>query len=130
MRVFSLTKSVATLLNNTVGMNISQSILESASESAAVPALGLSNKAVTETGGDDIHNAEGDAIQETIEEDRQIGTANIENVGIQTDRPPLEDQLQRLTLFPKLKRFMATVMKLPQSQFHARVETWTITWMN
>lgn len=104
LRVFSLTKSVATLLNNTVGMNISQSILESASESAAVPALGLSNKAVTETGGDDIHNAEGDAIQETIEEDRQIGTANIENVGIQTDRPPLEDQLQRLTLFPEVEK--------------------------
>lgn len=119
LRVFQLTKSIATLLHNTVGVNLSQSTLQLASDSAAVPALGLSNKAVAESDEAELHDEEGNLIQETAgEEDKQIGTAPVDNVGIKTDQPPLEDQLQRLTLFPELEKiyghgYEVTTMAVP-----------------
>lgn len=104
LRVFSLTKSVATLLHNLVGTSLSQLALQSASESAAVPALGLSNKAVEESSEPVGRDEDGEAVQTLHEEDQQIGTAPVDNVNIATDRPPLEDQLQRLTLFPEVEK--------------------------
>lgn len=97
LRTFSVTKSIATLINNTVGFSIDTESLTSGS--ATVPALGLSNKATTDNDG-----AENSLIDDIAEEDKGLGIEATENVGIDKDTPPLEDQLQRLTLWPEAEK--------------------------
>lgn len=95
LRVFTTTKATANLINNTVGQSIDIQSLTSAS--ATVPALGLSNKAIAETKPNDI-------VDDIAEEDQEIGTEPVESVDINQKTPPLEDQLQRLTLWPEVEK--------------------------
>lgn len=107
LRVFTIPKSIAQLVNNLVGESINTNQISSLS--ASVPALGLSNKAIsTHENGDNDANPESEAPEGVstalLKEDQSIGTAPTENVGVELDKPPLEDQLQRLTLWPEVEK--------------------------
>lgn len=87
LRVFEMTNSINKLLNKFVGTVVTSGL----PDIAALPVLGLSNKAAkdqVETG--DAHSEEAESTNIDIFDDL-LG-------------PPLEDHLQRFTLFPELEK--------------------------
>lgn len=95
LRVFKATKVIANLLNNLVGHTIDVETLDS--EVAAVPVLSLSNKAINSAPqvSNDIENDE-DQEEEEVEDYTKHG--------LDVTVPPLEEQLQRHTLWPEVEK--------------------------
>lgn len=96
VRVFQATSSVVDLLARVAGIDFRH---EDTAQAANVPALGLSNKALTST-NQGTHLDRSD-LEESIEKD----ATPISKIMLDTLRtPPLEDHLQRHTLFPELEK--------------------------
>lgn len=93
LRVFKATKVIANLLNNLLGFTtIDADLLDS--EVATVPVLSLSNKARSSAPqGQDNENGDNDEIEEDYTKH-----------GLDLTKPPLEDQLQRHTLWPEIEK--------------------------
>lgn len=97
LRVFEMTQSINGLLSRFCGVNAEVS--DSLPEAASLPVLGLSNKAANE------QMEAGEAAQR--EEDYEGNqTENREKTDIlaSLQGPPLEDHLQRHTLFPEIEK--------------------------
>lgn len=90
MRAFKATKVIANLLNNLLGFTINPESLDS--EVAAVPVLSLSNKAMSS------------APQPDEEDEDELVGEDYTNHGLDLTKPPLEDQLQRHTLWPETEK--------------------------
>ena len=94
LRVFNEPRATADLLETLCGVPVD--VEQNLSDAASIPLLGLSNKAV-ESAADGKSTADG-----------QTGTENLtSSVRGQThwlDRPPLEDQLARHTLWPEREK--------------------------
>jgi elongator complex protein 2 len=91
LRSFDEPKGVASILKKFCGLDLTNEVT---AESASLPALGLSNKAVNdEQGEQDVDTRE---------------TAETTNISFQIldelNTPPLEDHLQRHTLWPEIEK--------------------------
>lgn len=95
LRSFDLPKGVSEILEKLVGCNFKLS--EELPESASLPALGLSNKAINQ--GDVDEEEEDPNARETNE------TKNISySLTSALSQPPVEDQLQRHLLWPEIEK--------------------------
>lgn len=92
LRVFKATKVIANLLNNLLGYTIDPEALDS--EVATVPVLSLSNKAMSSV-------PQG---HDNGEDDDELVGEDYTNHGLDITKPPLEDQLQRHTLWPEIEK--------------------------
>lgn len=92
LRVFEMTKQISQLLQDACGVKASSHLLP---EAASLPVLGLSNKAEKQM--------EAGEYQEDNENEDEHGK-NAENQEILPLSPPLEDYLQRHTLFPEQEK--------------------------
>lgn len=91
LRVFEMTNSINKLLKNLCDINIDiDTANERLPEAASLPVLGLSNKA-----GNDTEEADKPEEEEVEETEDTLGSLEI---------PPLEDHLQRYTLFPEIEK--------------------------
>lgn len=96
VRIFQATSSVVDMLARVAGIDFRQ---ESTAEAANVPALGLSNKALTST-NQGTHLDRSD-LEESVDKDSTpISKAMLDTL----NKPPTEDHLQRHTLFPELEK--------------------------
>lgn len=96
LRSFDLSKGVSDILRKFVGCEFGTN--QELPESAALPALGLSNKAVSQDDGDDEEGSDPNE-RETNE------TKNISySLTSALSTPPLEDQLQRHLLWPEIEK--------------------------
>jgi elongator complex protein 2 len=95
-----MTHSISRLLHNFCGIDIvSSESQEELPESASLPVLGLSNKAANEQleAGDMFQQ------QQDMEENAEANTPK-EDILESLTSPPLEDHLQRYTLFPEIEK--------------------------
>lgn len=100
LRVFEMTHSISNLLHNCCGIDIiSDDNQGELPESASLPVLGLSNKAANEQ----LEAGEMSQQQQDIEENNE-GNASKDDILETLQTPPLEDHLQRYTLFPELEK--------------------------
>lgn len=97
LRVFKATKVIANLLNNLLGFTIDADSLDS--EVATVPVLSLSNKAISASTANHQDTNENDDQGE----DEYVGEDYTKH-GLDISKPPLEDQLQRHTLWPEIEK--------------------------
>ncbi|KAK6464150.1 WD40-repeat-containing domain protein [Scheffersomyces coipomensis] len=101
LRVFEITNSIYKLLKNLCNIDVvPQDQVESLPEAASLPVLGLSNKA------DNEQQEVGQAAQEQqdADEDKEATPVEKEDILASLTGPPLEDYLQRYTLFPELEK--------------------------
>lgn len=91
LRVFEMTNSINKLLKNLCDIDIGNEA-EALPQAASLPVLGLSNKAGNEADTENKEEEEGD---EGDEEEDTLASLTI---------PPLEDHLQRYTLFPEIEK--------------------------
>ncbi|KAF5113620.1 hypothetical protein DV495_001370 [Geotrichum candidum] len=96
LRVFKATKVIANLLNNLLGFTIDADSLDS--EVATVPVLSLSNKAISSSAANQPESEDNDN-----DEDEYVGEDYTKH-GLDITKPPLEDQLQRHTLWPEIEK--------------------------
>lgn len=94
LRVFQMTKLMAQMLANQCG--ISGVTTVDLPTTASVPVLGLSNKAGSTPTNNDANDGD-DADKEGSEEAEEDVLASLQH-------PPLEDILQKYTLFPELEK--------------------------
>lgn len=101
IRVFDMPKSIAGMLGNVCGLTEFQKgeIDENLPESASLPVLGLSNKATLD--GDVIGGNNGD---EGGEAGGSVGNDISNSIMSELNEPPVEDILQRHTLWPELEK--------------------------
>ncbi|GMG39421.1 unnamed protein product [Ambrosiozyma monospora] len=104
MRSFNEPKSVANLLSKFTDVTTGQKSIESMPESASLPVLGLSNKAELDNVEQQHQNADkDDEDEEDLENNDQAKNISSEILStLQT--PPLEDHLQRHTLWPETEK--------------------------
>lgn len=100
IRVFEMTNSINKLLNRACGIeSLSAEEQEALPESASLPVLGLSNKAANE------QLEAGEAAQQQQDAQEELSTENKHEDVLDTlNNPPLEDHLQRYTLFPEIEK--------------------------
>lgn len=94
LRVFEVTNAISKVLEDLSGIKIEHR--ETLPESAALPVLGLSNKAANEQKEDDPQQQQVEDYSEAI--------AETDSVLAHLKAPPLEDYLQRYTLFPEVEK--------------------------
>ena len=94
LRVFDEPRATADLLETLCGVAID--VEQNLSDAASIPLLGLSNKAV-ESAADGKANADGHTGTENL-------TSAVRGQTLRLDRPPLEDQLARHTLWPEREK--------------------------
>lgn len=99
LRVFEMTHSISKLLKKFCGIDIALDDKEELPESASLPVLGLSNKAANEQ----LEAGEMAQQQQDIEENGETNAAK-EDILDGLVLPPLEDHLQRYTLFPEIEK--------------------------
>ena len=94
LRVFDEPRATADLLNTLC--DIHTNVEHNLPDAANIPVLGLSNKAIESTAGEELStNEHGDA---------EIPTSKVHGQTLNVDRPPLEDQLARHTLWPEREK--------------------------
>ncbi|KAK6203468.1 ELongator protein 2 90kD subunit [Scheffersomyces amazonensis] len=100
LRVFEMTNSIYSLLKKLCNIEIvKEENVEALPEAASLPVLGLSNKANNE------QQEVGQAAQESQDADEEVETVQVKEDVLSTlTTPPLEDYLQRYTLFPELEK--------------------------
>ncbi|QLL33589.1 hypothetical protein HG536_0E05000 [Torulaspora globosa] len=96
LRSFDLSRGVSDILRKFVGCSFGTS--QALPESAALPALGLSNKAVNQN--DEAEQEEDDPNERETNETKNISYSLISALAT----PPLEDQLQRHLLWPEIEK--------------------------
>lgn len=100
LRVFEMTQSINKLLNHFCDVGIESDATSSLPEAASLPVLGLSNKA------DNDQLEAGEAQQREEDFENEGSTEQPEKTdplaGLTT--PPLEDHLQRFSLFPEVDK--------------------------
>lgn len=94
LRVFDEPRATADLLNTLC--DIRTDVDQNLPDAANIPVLGLSNKAIENAAGEDT-DTEGHA-------DVEILKATVHGQMLDVDRPPLEDQLARYTLWPEREK--------------------------
>lgn len=95
LRVFEMTKSISALLRNFCGISNTEALPEAAS----LPVLGLSNKAANEQ----LEAGEAQQREEDFENGEE-GQNSMVDVLESLTTPPLEDHLQRHTLFSEVEK--------------------------
>lgn len=104
LRVFEMTNAINGLLNKFGDLSIDHDQPEQLPDTAALPLLGLSNKAANEQ----LEAGEASQQQEDAENNGESSNNNTNNkpedVFSDLTTPPLEDYLQRYTLFPELEK--------------------------
>ncbi|KAK9466442.1 WD40-repeat-containing domain protein [Lipomyces arxii] len=107
LRVFEMSNTVATLLEKLCGIDLKAG-QEALPDSANVPSLGLSNKAVTAGGSVDDNDE-----QEARPGDRAFDVKVLTTL----TTPPLESQLQRHTLFPEVEKLYGHGYEISTAKF-------------
>lgn len=95
LRSFDLPKSVSNMLAKLCSISLQS---DSMPEMASLPVLGLSNKAETEE--QPVNSTE----QDNEDQDEEETGANSADILSALEQPPLEDVLQRHTLFPEIEK--------------------------
>ncbi|KAK7206759.1 WD40-repeat-containing domain protein [Myxozyma melibiosi] len=103
LRVFEMPKSVAQLLQRQCQIDVRSTKAEEVvlPDAAAVPSLGLSNKAVNMGVSGNAEDGDDNAEEETVE--ATTADASFESI-VSLRTPPLEPHLQRHTLFPEIEK--------------------------
>lgn len=96
LRVFEMTNSIGSLLHRQCGLEFQESVLPQA---ASLPVLGLSNKAANEQ----MEAGEAQQREEDDENDTKTIAERTDSLAI-LSTPPLEEHLQRYTLFPEIEK--------------------------
>ncbi|KAG2735042.1 hypothetical protein G9P44_001256 [Scheffersomyces stipitis] len=98
LRVFEMTNSISKLLKNLCDIDV-VSESNQLPEAASLPVLGLSNKAANEQleAGEDAQRQQDAEENNAVPEEKEDVLATLTS-------PPLEDHLQRYTLFPELEK--------------------------
>lgn len=99
LRVFEMTQSINALLHKFCGVE-DFSAAKALPEAASLPVLGLSNKADNEQ----LEAGEAQQREEDFENDAETSNKDHTDVLASLQGPPLEDYLQRHTLFPELEK--------------------------
>ncbi|GEQ71182.1 hypothetical protein JCM33374_g4863 [Metschnikowia sp. JCM 33374] len=99
LRVFEMTQSINGLLNKFCGVP-DFATAEALPEAASLPVLGLSNKAANEQ----LEAGEAQQREEDYENEGENQKTENNDVLASLQGPPLEDHLQRHTLFPELEK--------------------------
>lgn len=99
LRVFEMTQSISELLHKFCNINFGSNQHEALPEAASLPVLGLSNKAANEelTAGEAQQRQEDSENQQVTVKDKLDPLEGLTS-------PPLEDFLQRHTLFPEIEK--------------------------
>lgn len=97
LRVFEMTHSISKSLKDLSGISIETK--EELPDTASLPVLGLSNKAANEQ----LEVGEASQQQEDAEQNVELENKK-EDVLEGLTTPPLEDHLQRFTLFPEIEK--------------------------
>lgn len=100
LRVFEMTQSIGDLLHKYCDVNVKQTEFDSLPEAASLPVLGLSNKAANEQ----LESGEAQQREEDFEENQENAAQVKADPLADTNGPPLEDHLQRHTLFPEIEK--------------------------
>lgn len=96
LRVFEMTQSIGDLLHKFCGVEVASDVLP---EAASLPVLGLSNKAANEQ----LEAGEAQQREEDYEENKGDNKEKTDILA-SLQGPPLEDYLQRHTLFPEIEK--------------------------
>lgn len=96
LRVFDMTQSISDLLKRLTGFSVNDTSLP---ETAALPVLGLSNKAAN----DQLESGEAQQREEDHENDDEAEKSNDDPLA-DLKVPPSEGYLQRHTLFPEIEK--------------------------
>lgn len=96
LRVFEMTNSIGSLLHRQCGLEFEEAVLP---EAASLPVLGLSNKAANEQ----MEAGEAQQREEDDENDTRTISERTDTLA-SLSTPPLEEHLQRYTLFPEIEK--------------------------
>lgn len=99
LRVFEMTQSINDVLHKFCDITLQANESEALPEAAALPVLGLSNKAANEQ----LEAGEAQQREEDFEENQDGQATKIDPLA-NLEGPPLEDHLQRHTLFPEIEK--------------------------
>lgn len=99
LRVFEVTLSTNKLLHRLCHISLVTQPNQTLPEAASLPVLGLSNKAANEQ----LEAGEMAQQQQDIEENNEVAQTTDDILG-ELKTPPLEDHLQRFTLYPELEK--------------------------
>lgn len=100
LRVFEMTQSIHKLLSTFCDVNNHAETLSALPEAASLPVLGLSNKAAN----DQLEAGEAQQREEDFENKATSEDPERNDPLSELSNPPLEDHLQRFTLFPELDK--------------------------
>lgn len=99
LRVFEMTQSINSLLHKFCGVEVAANEKSALPEAASLPVLGLSNKAANEQ----LEAGEAQQREEDYEGNNETETEKADVLD-SLQGPPLEDFLQRHTLFPEIEK--------------------------
>ncbi|CAI5759461.1 unnamed protein product [Candida verbasci] len=99
LRVFEITNSISSLLKKISNIDIKTENGEVLPESASLPVLGLSNKVESQ-----LTEGGGEGRREEIETQEDEKEEEIEDPLSGLTSPPIEEYLQRFTLFPEIEK--------------------------
>lgn len=100
LRVFEMTQSIHTLLSTFCDVSTESETIRTLPEAASLPVLGLSNKAAN----DQLQAGEAQQREEDFENKAASEELERSDPLSELAGPPLEDHLQRFTLFPELDK--------------------------
>lgn len=100
LRVFEMTRSISTMLGKFSGVEVAAVDSSVLPEAASLPVLGLSNKAANEQ----LEAGEAQQREEDYEGNVEEGSTEKSDLLASLEGPPLEDYLQRHTLFPEIEK--------------------------
>lgn len=100
LRVFEMTQSINNLLDKFCGVNVASGENSALPEAASLPVLGLSNKAANEQ----LEAGEAQQREEDYEGNQEEAENEKTDILASLEGPPLEDHLQRHTLFPEIEK--------------------------
>lgn len=100
LRVFEMTLSISTMLGKFCGVEVDADNKSELPAAASLPVLGLSNKAANEQ----LEAGEAQQREEDYEGNLEEGANEKTDLLASLEGPPLEDYLQRHTLFPEIEK--------------------------
>lgn len=100
LRVFEMTQSINNLLHKFCGVDVAAHEKFALPDAASLPVLGLSNKAANEQ----LEAGEAQQREEDYEGNQEESATEKVDLLASLEGPPLEDHLQRHTLFPEIEK--------------------------